>query len=54
MAIITFSISRQKRIEFLSLPFYAFYSSLRGLAVPVFMYKMIVFYLCRAADDPTM
>lgn len=54
MAIIIFSISRQKCIEFLSLPFNAFYSALRGLAGPVFMYKLILFYLCGAADDPIM
>ncbi|KAF7129903.1 hypothetical protein RHSIM_Rhsim10G0010000 [Rhododendron simsii] len=53
VVVVVMAIS-QKCIELLSLPFYAFYSALRGLAGPVFMYKMILFYLCGAADDPIM
>ncbi|XAR58260.1 hypothetical protein NMG60_11026691 [Bertholletia excelsa] len=34
----------------LSPPFYAFYSVARGLAGPVFMYEMVMFYLSGAAD----
>lgn len=39
-----------KVYEFLSPPFYALYSVVRGLAGPVFMYKMIVFYWSGNAD----
>ncbi|KAL6960462.1 hypothetical protein U1Q18_038225 [Sarracenia purpurea var. burkii] len=40
-----------KVYEFLSPPFYAFYSVVRGLAGPIFMYEMITFYLSGAADS---
>ncbi|XP_059633577.1 TLC domain-containing protein At5g14285-like [Cornus florida] len=39
-----------KLCEFLSLPFYAFYSVVRGVFGPLFVYKMGVFYTSRAAD----
>lgn len=40
-----------KLYEFLSPPFYAFYSVVRGIAGPAFVYKMGAFYLCGAADN---
>lgn len=41
-----------KRVyDFLSPPFYAFYSVVRGLAGPMFMYEMSKFYWSGAADD---
>lgn len=40
-----------KVFKYLSPPFYALYSVARGLAGPIFMYKMIVFYLSGAAND---
>ncbi|XP_057482400.1 TLC domain-containing protein At5g14285-like [Actinidia eriantha] len=39
-----------KVYDLLSPPFYAFYSVVRGLAGPIFMYEMIRFYLSGAAD----
>lgn len=35
----------------LSPPFYALYSVVRGLVGPVFVYKMVVFYVSGAADE---
>ncbi|KAF8390594.1 hypothetical protein HHK36_025121 [Tetracentron sinense] len=40
-----------KLYRFLSPPFYAFYSVVRGLAGPLFVYEMGVFYFSGAADS---
>uniref|UniRef100_A0A5B6YTE0 TLC domain-containing protein n=1 Tax=Davidia involucrata TaxID=16924 RepID=A0A5B6YTE0_DAVIN len=40
-----------KVYEFLSPPFYALYSVVRGLAGPIFVYEMCVFYISGAADN---
>ncbi|XP_077211907.1 TLC domain-containing protein At5g14285-like [Tasmannia lanceolata] len=40
-----------KLYEFLSPPFYAFYTIVRGVAGPLFVYKMGAFYLSGVADN---
>nr|XP_043608570.1 TLC domain-containing protein At5g14285-like [Erigeron canadensis] len=40
-----------KVFELICVPFYVFYSVVRGLVAPVFVYKMIVFYSSGVADD---
>ncbi|XAR51971.1 hypothetical protein NMG60_11006784 [Bertholletia excelsa] len=40
-----------KVYDLLSPPFYAFYSVVRGVAGPLFMYQMTMFYLSGMADD---
>lgn len=40
-----------KLYEFLSPPFYAFYTLVRGFAGPVFLYRMGVFYISGEADN---
>ncbi|KAJ0973098.1 hypothetical protein J5N97_021057 [Dioscorea zingiberensis] len=47
----TESPNAAKLHQFLSLPFYALYTLMRGFAGPVFFYKMSAYYLSGEADD---